>query len=204
MFSESYLQTSKVFSQPLGTQPPKQGHLTHATLGMPDSRPQELLLNSTINKWSPGYRLHLAPFLGPHQLQGHPLSPGMVLPLQNPNPKTHCGPGFPSKGSSRPRLMSPQSHFANQKGQNAPTHPSSNSAFAECLLYTGYCPAFFTYLILRREPWALLSCFLQMKKGRLAENYQGHTGTLQRVVPPTLQHQNRVSTLLEHFQQIHT
>lgn len=70
----------------------------------------------------------------------------------NPKPKPTVVPAFPTGAASRPRLTSPQSHSANQKGHSAPTSATSNSASAACSLSTGRCPAFLTCLILRSEP----------------------------------------------------
>lgn len=78
----------------------------------------------------PGLQASPRPMPGSSSAARASLFPWNGSPTPKPKPKTHCGPSFPSKGSSTPHLMSPQSHFANQKGQNAPTCPSSNSALA--------------------------------------------------------------------------
>lgn len=69
-----------------------------------------------------------------------------------PIPKRTRVLSFPTRAAPRCHLTSPQSHSTNQNGQSAPTSPTSNAAFAECLLYTGHGPAFLTYLTLRSNP----------------------------------------------------
>lgn len=181
-FSESYLQTGQGFSYLLGKKAPNPGNLKHSTLGMPEGRPRGPLL------WAVGLRPPLAP-------KTESATPRLSLwngsPTPKPQIKTTGVLAFQTRTVSRLRLISPQSHSANQKGQSAPTSPISTSAFAASSLSTGHHPTFFTSWILRSEPSALLSSVLD------------HIGHVERAAPPPRSPASKwgVSNLTKHPQQ---
>lgn len=172
----------RLVSYLLGPQTPNQGYFKTFHFGNARG-----WATGAINKQCPGHRPDLTPLLVSHQLKVQPPSPRMVPHSKTQNQNPLWSWLSPQRLPSRLCLINPQSHSANQKGQNALTSPTSNVH-----VLSAYCIQVLSCIhhILNAEKGALDTDIISKKhlKKQIRRNFRVTQGrTLRKAVPlPTL------------------